>query len=367
MKTIIDKYSGKQVIKAGEQLAKYETLNDKMFQDAFDVLSFWRFTHEIPLERAINLLKKIASNKDKSAIFAKRLKRYISIVLKLRRFPEMKLKNMQDIGGCRAIVSNTKRVYQIVRELKRRKEFKNESEKIRYKDYIKNPKEDGYRGFHLIGKFNDNAGGDRNIEIQVRTRLQHDWATTLEIVDLFTGQALKSNQGEENWKEFFRSVSDQFSLMESIHLFDTMTDDQKLFKYQQSLLNNQIKINSFHISKDLAQKLDVVRMLQAYANSLKIVDQHLSKDLINGYVLLEVDTINATVNSILFPEAQNDIAKERYASAEKAATEKIGIVVALVSTTAVGGIKEAYPNYFADSTEFIIHLLLIVNSPRIQL
>jgi hypothetical protein len=52
-----------------------------------------------------------------------------------------------------------------------------------------------------------------------------------------------------------------------------------------------------------------------------------------------------------------------YIKAEKLASGKNYIVVALVSTTAVGGIKEAYPNYFADSTEFLHHLVLITSVP----
>ncbi|MES2088944.1 MAG: (p)ppGpp synthetase, partial [Pseudomonadota bacterium] len=53
-------------------------------------------------------------------------------------------------------------------------------------------------------------------------------------------------------------------------------------------------------------------------------------------------------------EAETD-----YTKAEQQHAKSDEIVVALVSATALGGIKEAYPNYFADSTEFLKHLLLI--------
>ena len=198
-----EKYSGKQVINAGEKFLSDDIfINKTQLNDALDILSYWRFSHESALENALKMLEDISLKIDRKAIFAKRLKRFASIVKKLRRFPDMKLKNMQDIGGGRAIIANPKKLQKVVRELRRRPEFKNSNEKIRYKDYISSPKEDGYRGYHLIGKFNNGLGGKRNIELQIRTRLQHDWATTLEIVDLFTGQALKSNQGEANWKNF---------------------------------------------------------------------------------------------------------------------------------------------------------------------
>ncbi len=37
-------------------------------------------------------------------------------------------------------------------------------------------------------------------------------------------------------------------------------------------------------------------------------------------------------------------------------------IVALVSTNAIGGVQEAYPNYFADSEDFIKYLHIINSS-----
>ena len=48
---------------------------------------------------------------------------------------------------------------------------------------------------------------------------------------------------------------------------------------------------------------------------------------------------------------------------EKQTIDDPRTVVALVSSAAVGGIKAAYPNYFADSTEFL-KLLYIVQNAR---
>jgi hypothetical protein len=41
------------------------------------------------------------------------------------------------------------------------------------------------------------------IEMQLRSRLQHAWATAVETVGTFLRQALKSSQGEGAWLKFF--------------------------------------------------------------------------------------------------------------------------------------------------------------------
>ena len=41
------------------------------------------------------------------------------------------------------------------------------------------------------------------VEIQIRSKLQHLWATAVETVDFFTSQTIKSNQGQKEWVTFF--------------------------------------------------------------------------------------------------------------------------------------------------------------------
>lgn len=269
---------------------------------------------------------------------------------------------MQDIGGCRTIVSSPKKLYKIVRKLKKRPEFKNKLGKVRFKDYIKKPKEDGYRGYHLIGLFKDQMSEKKLIELQIRTTIQHDWATALEIVDLFTGQALKSNHGEADWKAFFSLVSQHFALMEEVHFFSSKSGREQLKSYSEKVSKNPnysktgLKIQSYEAS------LKVVKKLKAFAHSLKTADEHISMRQVSGYVLLKIDTLNANVTSTLFDRSQNDSAEKEYLNYEKEAAGNKEIVIALVSTTAVGGIKEAYPNYFADSTEFLKYLMHIIET-----
>jgi ppGpp synthetase/RelA/SpoT-type nucleotidyltranferase len=77
------------------------------------------------------------------------------------------------------------------------------------KDYIQSSRDaDGYRSLHLIYKYrnikNPSYDGLR-IELQIRTKLQHIWATAVETMGTLLGQALKYRQGEEAWQDFLLS------------------------------------------------------------------------------------------------------------------------------------------------------------------
>ena len=81
------------------------------------------------------------------------------------------------------------------------------------KDYILDPKPDGYRSIHLVMKFRSrlerlaHCNGLR-VEIQIRSQMQHAWAMAVETASAVTNQALKSGVGQADWKRFFLLVGD---------------------------------------------------------------------------------------------------------------------------------------------------------------
>jgi ppGpp synthetase/RelA/SpoT-type nucleotidyltranferase len=353
-------YSIGDINRAGQNLRNESTLQDEaMLAKALAALSYWRFSHEDALGDALEMLEKFALTKDRTAFFAKRLKRLESITAKLRRFPDMKLARMQDIGGCRAIVTSEKKLRQIARDLKLQSEFR-EGGKVRSKDYLEDPKPDGYRGFHIIGTFQSIGDESRNIEVQIRTRIQHYWATALEIVDLFTGQALKSNNGNPEWARFFATASSQFAMMDKLHLFITLTQSQRFERFFHAVKAGKESLKLCRECQRLVNKLKVLKKFEAFAGSLRVVEQEIfGGHTEDGYVLLQIDINAGTVETRAFREAEGQLAEKEYTTAERQAAGRDERIVALVSSNAVGGIKEAYPNYFADSSKFI-HLLSLV-------
>ncbi len=110
-----------------------------------------------------------------------RLKSYSSIKEKLQReniiaTPEEIEKNLNDIAGIRVICSFLDDVYAVADALLKQDDIT----LIAKKDYIKNPKSNGYRSLHLIIEvpiFLQHFKHMVKVEIQLRTIAQDFWAS----------------------------------------------------------------------------------------------------------------------------------------------------------------------------------------------
>jgi hypothetical protein len=181
---------------------------------ALEVINNWRASHSFPLNTFTVGLKRACERVGASSLVAQRIKRLASISHKLERFSTMQLSQMQDIGGCRAIVSSVDEVLRIVENYKR---SKIKHKLVRGNDYISKPKNSGYRGIHLIYRYFSDRSKDYNglqIEMQLRSQYQHAWATAVETVGTFVQQALKSSLGEPDWLKFFALMGTAIALKE---------------------------------------------------------------------------------------------------------------------------------------------------------
>ena len=110
-----------------------------------------------------------------------RIKSPESIVKKLRRDGyESTLENMvryvNDIAGIRIICSFTSDIYRIADMIAKQSDLKI----LSFKDYIKKPKESGYKSYHMmltIPIFLSNQVVDTKVELQIRTVAQDFWAS----------------------------------------------------------------------------------------------------------------------------------------------------------------------------------------------
>ena len=110
-----------------------------------------------------------------------RVKTPESIVKKLRRYGyETSIENMvkyiNDIAGVRVICSFTSDIYRLAGMIGNQSDLK----VLTIKDYIKNPKESGYKSYHMLVSvpiYLSDSVVDTKVEIQIRTIAMDFWAS----------------------------------------------------------------------------------------------------------------------------------------------------------------------------------------------
>lgn len=223
------KYTPGEIDRAGKVLGSSAATKEQE-DHAIEVMDNWRLSHAYPMEAARKILEARAKAVSRNPTFGTRLKTEGSIRAKLMRERSMKLSTMQDIGGCRVIVRDMDEVNRLV-EL-----YAGDSDR-KIDDYVKDPRVSGYRGNHIIGRFKseDEAYACYNnmrIEIQIRTELQHSWATAVEVCSTFTDQNLKSDHPvckDARWVRFFALMGSAMAISEGGGIVpDTPTSKSKL-------------------------------------------------------------------------------------------------------------------------------------------
>ena len=110
-----------------------------------------------------------------------RIKSPESIVKKLKRHGyestiDNMVKHINDIAGIRVVCSFTSDIYRLAEMIGRQ----NDLTVVSIKDYIKNPKESGYKSYHMLVTvpiFLSNGVVDTKVEIQIRTIAMDFWAS----------------------------------------------------------------------------------------------------------------------------------------------------------------------------------------------
>jgi hypothetical protein len=307
---------------------------------AYRVVDNWRACHAYPLNVFQVNLRNRARRVDKDALVAQRLKRFMSVMNKLVREPNMKLSQMHDVGGCRAIVSTVQSVEDLLSLHRGTGGLLFESEgSMKCYDYLKNPKPDGYRGIHVVGRYNARIDtkapwNGQRIEIQIRTRLQHAFATAVETVTTFTRSPLKFGGGPDDWRRFFSLMGSAIAAREGTAFVPgTPTDRVELIRE----LGESVR------------ELKVKQRLQSYADALKALPSRNLKDF--KWLMLVLDVNANTIRVVGY----SDRAEARKVLSELEQNPAIGsnLDVVLVGVKNARDLRAAYPNYYADTREFV--------------
>lgn len=104
----------------------------------------------------------------------------------------------------------------------------------------------------------------------------------------------------------------------------------------------------------LATLLNVVTRLNAFAVSANHIVQ--KRDNKTDYFLLELTSDGSTIRVTQYKTSEFELATQMYLEKEKQAKTDSAYDVVLVAASSMHALQNAYPNYFADSKEFVKYI-----------
>ena len=313
-------FSKKRVNRAGNNFR-----DQKEDEEDARVLEKWRALHRQVLDTFQRLLRNRAKHSDGKIVIAQRHKRKSAIIDKLRKLSGMNLSQMNDIAGCRLIFENTEALYEFRKNFhnsRLRHDLKDNPDKY---DYIKSPKDNGYRGVHDVYSYNGTQHKGLLIEIQYRTLVQHSWATAVEVMGFVTGNDLKSGQGDKKLLEIFCLASE---------ILARTFEDKKSFLGH--LSDNEVveMFDRLNSKIDFAKKLKLLDVIQERVSERK-----------NTILMFEDETKLRMWDFPTVPKALEELVKlER---------EKPDKNIVLVRADKGKDMRIAFKNYFSDANDFI--------------
>lgn len=321
------KHSRSKIRKAGERV-RAGTYSD----DDVALIQDYRAAHATPMAHMLAMLKGCQSKVEGDLVFSARLKRLPTILDKLQRDSlDGKTPNrtvvtrMSDIAGCRVIVENLDALKHFD-ELLDFVEFE-DVKLIKQRDYIANVKSTGYRGIHRIYRYPEGF----DVEVQLRTKIQHTWSTAIELIDLVEGTTLKTRpeQSDKKWLDFFRIFSD-------------------ILNFKEHGINPIIKKNLISELEVLERELCVFEKIHAFIVSEQNWEESypdmdcavisVIPHIVFGKKFMLVDTR-------VFTKQEN-----LHAMALLRFREKSGHTTIMVNVDSFSELKDAYPAYRADIT-----------------
>ena len=331
-------------------IATVNRAGDKMRRSGFqidsktlEVVYNWRMAHAFPLNTVKASLRNNCFRVDKRAAVVSRIKRFQTIRQKLRRIPKLTLYEMQDLGGARAIFPECSSIDRLLAFYEpaamRRAGYL--SEVVRCNNYIAQPKKDGYRSVHLIFRYRGTrpVWDGLFIEAQVRSQMQHAWATTVEILETILKQRLRTSQGDASWKRFLALMSSAIALEEKR---PTVPDTPS---HIDDIRRDILRIDStIHVKGTLRGVINAITKAPKSGSG-------------STWTVLDMRPEEDKTSVFAFPRDSFALAARKLAAVEEAISsgevDDPGANAVLVSVPSIEALRETYPNYYLDAGAFL--------------
>jgi hypothetical protein len=330
------KFTTEEVRQAGKALSGKLVWTDHTadsIRKVFAVAHNWRDSHGYPMRRLRSILVGQIRRQQSAGNTVARLKRMPSIRQKLvnQQWP---LDKIQDLAGCRAIVPSIKDARTLIDAMC---QIPNHI-LHRQNAYIDEPKSDGYRCHHMIFRFrgegDDSVFDERRVEVQIRTWLQHTWATAVEAVGAYRGENMKAGEGSAEWLRLFALMSAEFATAEKC-------PEPRGLPARTGRVKEIIALD---------KQLDAANTLENVTHAVKYSD-NIDPQSKPEYYQIIYDRKNRVVD--VKPYFNALTGAKAYDEAELTAERsQTGVTSVLVEADGIENLKAAYPNYFGDVQMF---------------
>jgi ppGpp synthetase/RelA/SpoT-type nucleotidyltranferase len=321
-----------------EDLLSSEDILTK-FLESERIFDEYRKSHLQPLSQTTLELQNWLTDYGKSYYIAQRLKRKPQIIRKLNRLT-VRLTQLQDIGGCRIIVDKNADVDKLLKYLKEKVEQQDNLAIERITDYREKGRDNtGYRSVHAILK-----RSNVRLELQIRSRIQHYWAESIERTSVIYGYYLKEGEGDSSVIQYFKNLSDVF--------FDIEAGGEP--SPQQKLDIDKLKVRCESIIKES----DRNKVFDSYINEdiIKTLSEKEAnnKFTINNWIIVFDWNTGAFVTWDVVSRNPDD-AFEKYVQNERAYPAESGYEVVMIGSSEVATVKQTHSHYFGiDSYDNIL-------------
>lgn len=314
-----------QIRKLGENIKinPREVSNENL-----EMLQKYRTSYKETLSHVFTELTNSTKSVYTESILSYRIKRIDSIIRKLERKPKMQLDRMWDIVGCRCILKNEKQIRKLERKIKD-KFFVIDGQT---RDYYNKENPTGYKSLHLYIKLNENHSDV--IEVQLRTKDDHNWATLVEITDLLLDDNAKEAEDYTKTKfgRFHKILSERKDLDEkdTRYILETVIENDLYNLISKTFINNYVEVRSQWVSNKKSK----------FRNFFVIVSQKDKHPLIQSFESYELAEIE------YFNQFKSD--------------SKANVLLTHLQNNCYEQISIAYSNYILTTHVFIYDFLKII-------